>query len=193
MKTVLFKPFERYSEKILLLVGVVFTVVGSFLGSIFHSRFDGVLDMHIVSSAPFYQVLIDNLINVFCLVLFLFLAAKYINRKTRLIDILTASMIARIPYYLVVFGNINGVVGKASEEVMLLINPEMMGEVDTSNLLVVIGFGLLSILFLVWYLALLFHGYKVASNAKGKTPIILFILSVLLAEVLSKVLIYHLN
>lgn len=193
MKTVLFKPFERYSEKILLLVGVVFTVVGSFLGSIFHSRFDGVLDMHIVSSAPFYQVLIDNLINVFCLVLFLFLAAKYINRKTRLIDILTASMIARIPYYLVVFGNINGVVGKASEEVMLLINPEMMGEVDTSNLLIVIGFGLFSILFLVWYLALLFHGYKVASNAKGKTPIILFILSVLLAEVLSKVLIYHLN
>lgn len=193
MKTVLFKPFERYSEKTLLFVGVIFTVVGSFLGFIFHSRFDGVLDMHVVSSAPFYQVLIDNLINVFCLVLFLFLAAKYINRKTRLIDILTASMVARIPYYLVAFGNINGIVGKASDDVMLLVNPEMIGEVTTSSLLIVLGFGLLSILFLVWYLVLLFNGFKVASNAKGKQPIILFILSILLAEVLSKVLIHHLN
>lgn len=193
MKTILFKPFERYSEKTLIVVGGVFTVVGSFLGSIFHSRFDGVLDMHVVSSAPFYQVLLDNLINVFCLVLFLFLAAKYINRKTRLIDILTASMVARIPYYLVVFGNINGVVGKASEEVIQLVNPEMIGEVAISSLLIVIGFGLLSILFLVWYLALLFNGFKVASNAKGKKPIVLFILSILLAEVLSKVLIHYLN
>ncbi|HLW14478.1 MAG TPA: YIP1 family protein [Flavobacteriaceae bacterium] len=193
MRTLLFKPFERYSEKTLLLVGICFTVIGSFLGSIFHSRFDGVLDMHVVSSAPFYQVLIDNLINVFCLVLFLFLAAKYINRKTRLIDILTASMVARIPYYLVAFGNINGIVGKASDDVMLLVNPEMIGEVTTSSLLIVLGFGLLSILFLVWYLVLLFNGFKVASNAKGKQPIILFILSILLAEVLSKVLIHHLN
>lgn len=193
MRTLLFRPFERYSEKTLLLVGIVFTVIGSFIGAFFHSRFDGVLDMHIVSSVSFYQVLIDNLINIFCLVLFLFSVAKYSNTKTRWIDILTASMVARIPYYLVAFGNINGFVGRASEDVMQMINPEMVGEVATSSLVIVIGFGLLSILFLVWYLALLFNGFKVASNAKGKKPIILFILSILLAEVLSKVLIHYLN
>ena len=76
---------------------------------------------------------------------------------------------------------------------MQLVNPEMIHQVATSSLMIVIGFGLISILFLVWYIALLFNGFKVASNAKGKTPIVLFILSIILAEVLSKVLIHQLN
>lgn len=193
MKTILFRPFERYSEKTLVIVGVAFTLIGSLLGAVFQGRFDGVLDMHFVPSTSFYQVLIDNVINIFCLVLFLFLSAKYINNKTRLIDILTAAMVARIPYYFMVFGNINNTMSKASEEIMQLVNPEMVEQVGTSSLLLVIGFGLISIVFLIWYIALLYNGFKVASNAKGNTPIVLFILSILLAEVLSKVLIHYLN
>jgi len=193
MKTILFRPFERYSEKTLVIVGVAFTLIGSLLGAVFQGRFDGVLDMHFVPSTSFYQVLIDNVINIFCLVLFLFLSAKYINNKTRLIDILTAAMVARIPYYFMVFGNINNTMSKASEEIMQLVNPEMIEQVGTSSLLLVIGFGLISIVFLIWYIALLYNGFKVASNAKGNTPIVLFILSILLAEVLSKVLIHYLN
>src|SRR5690625_1828664 len=193
MKTILFRPFERYSEKTLVIVGVAFTLIGSLLGAAFQGRFDGVLDMHFVPSTSFYQVLIDNAINIFCLVLFLFLSAKYINNKTRLIDILTAAMVARIPYYFMVFGNINNTMSKAREEIMQLVNPEMIEQVGTSSLLLVIGFGLISIVFLIWYIALLYNGFKVASNAKGNTPIALFILSILLAEVLSKVLIHYLN
>ena len=189
MKTFLFRPFERYSEKALLIVGVVFTIFGSFLGSIFNGRFDGVLDLHFVNSATFNQVLIDNIINVFCLVLFLFLSAKYVNRKTRFIDILTTSMIARIPYYLVVFANTNDIMRKASEDIAQLVDPEMIDQIATSNLLIVAGFGFVSLLFIVWYIALLFNGFKVASNAKGKVPIILFVISIILAEVLSKFLI----
>src|SRR5690625_4846953 len=115
MKTILFRPFERYSEKTLVIVGVAFTLIGSLLGAAFQGRFDGVLDMHFVPSTSFYQVLIDNAINIFCLVLFLFLSAKYINNKTRLIDILTAAMVARIPYYFMVFGNINNTMSKARD------------------------------------------------------------------------------
>ena len=149
MKTLLFNPFKRYSEKELLLVGVTFTLFGSFLGAIFNGRFDGVLDLHFVNSATFIQVLLDNVINVFCLVVFLFLSAKYINRKTRLIDILTTSMVARIPYYLVVFANVNDTIREASEDIAQLVNPEMMDQIATSNLVIVTVFGLVSLLFIV--------------------------------------------
>src|SRR5690625_8006234 len=91
-------------------------------------------------------------------------------------------MVARIPYYFMVFGNINNTMSKACEEIMQLVNPEMIEQVGTSSLLLVIGFGLISIVFLIWYIALLYNGFKVASNAKGNTPIALFILSILLAE-----------
>lgn len=192
MKLLLFKPFEKYSEKTLLLIGVFFTLLGSFFAYVFNIRFDGIIDVHIVPNTLYYQALLDNLINIFCLVLFLYISTKYINKKTRLIDILNTALVARTPFYLLPFFNINDVIEKASEEVIQFANPGLISQISSSNLFIIIVFGLISILFLVWYISLLFNGFKVASNAKGKTPIILFVISLLLAEVLSKFLIVQL-
>ena len=103
MKILLFKPFEKYSEKRLLLIGVFFTLLGSFFAYVFNIRFDGIIDIHIVPNTLSYQALLDNLINIFCLVLFLYISTKYINKKTRLIDILNTALVARTPFYLLPF------------------------------------------------------------------------------------------
>jgi hypothetical protein len=192
MKILLFKPFEKYSEKTLLLVGIFFTLLGSFFAYVFNIRFDGVIDVHIVPTSLPYQALLDNLVNIFCLVLFLYISSKYINKKTRLIDIVNVALVARAPYYLLPFFNINGVIQKATNNVIQFANPELISQISSSNLCILIVFGIIAILFLVWYISLLFNGIKVASNAKGKTPIILFIISLLFAEVLSKFLIVQL-
>jgi hypothetical protein len=192
MKILLFKPFEKYSEKTLLLVGIFFTLLGSFFAYVFNIRFDGVIDVHIVPTSLPHQALLDNLVNIFCLVLFLYISSKYINKKTRLIDIVNAALVARAPYYLLPFFNINGVIQKATNNVIQFANPELISQISSSNLCILIVFGIIAILFLVWYISLLFNGIKVASNAKGKTPIILFIISLLFAEVLSKFLIVQL-
>ncbi len=175
------------------MAGVIFTLIGSIIASSFNIRFDGVIDIHIVPNALFYQTLLDNLINIFCLVLFLYISAKYINRKTRLIDILTTSVVARAPFYLLPFFNINGIIGRASEEIIQIVNPELISQISSTNLFIISVFGINTILFLVWYISLLFNGFKVASNAKGKVPIILFIVSLLFAEILSKFLIFQFN
>jgi hypothetical protein len=47
MKVLLFSPFEKYSEKSLLSVGLLITVVVSMLTYSVNTRFDGVFDMHI--------------------------------------------------------------------------------------------------------------------------------------------------
>lgn len=193
MKSLLFQPFEKYSEKTLLLLGIIFTLIGSFIAYAFNIRFDGVLDVHIVSDALWYQTLIDNLINIFCLIIFLYSSAKYINKKTRIIDIITTSIIARIPLYLLPLINIKNTVNQATEDIIQLINPELINEIPISSLLIVTGFGIIAILFVVWFIALLFNGFKVASNAKGKFSVILFSISLILAEILSKSLIFQFN
>lgn len=193
MKSLLFQPFEKYSEKTLLLLGIIFTLIGSFIAYAFNIRFDGVLDVHIVSDALWYQTLIDNLINIFCLIIFLYSSAKYINKKTRIIDIITTSIIARIPLYLLPLINIKNTVNQATEDIIQLINPELINEIPISSLLIVTGFGIIAILFVVWFIALLFNGFKVASNAKGKFSVILFSISLILAEILSKFLIFQFN
>lgn len=193
MKSLLFQPFEKYSEKTLLLLGIIFTLIASFIAYAFNIRFDGVLDVHIVSDALWYQTLIDNLINIFCLIIFLYSSAKYINKKTRIIDIITTSIIARIPLYLLPLINIKNTVNQATEDIIQLINPELINEIPISSLLIVTGFGIIAILFVVWFIALLFNGFKVASNAKGKFSVILFSISLILAEILSKSLIFQFN
>ena len=193
MKSIFLNPFVKHSEKTLLLVGGFSTLIGSLLAALFNVRFDGVIDAHVVSDLPFYQAFLDNLLNIFCLVLFLLLAAKYINRKTRFVDILSTAMVARIPLYLLPFSNMNGAIGKASEELIQFADPQLVGQFSMGSWGLIIVFAVLALLLLIWFVALLYNGFKVASNAKGTRPIVLFILSLLFAELLSKVFIYYLN
>ena len=65
METLLFRPFERHSEKTLVTIGVVLSQLAPFLELFFHGRFDGVFDMHFVPNTSFYQVLLDNVTSFF--------------------------------------------------------------------------------------------------------------------------------
>ena len=63
MKTLLFKPFERYSETVLLVVGLIMLGAGMLVGTIFNARFDGVLDLHFSNAVSIRQTTIDLLNN----------------------------------------------------------------------------------------------------------------------------------
>ena len=98
MKT-LFNPFEQFSERPLILFGIATTIVLSLMGSYFNARFDGVIDLHFSTPTFFINTLTDNAVNVVVLSLVLFTLGKMRNNKTRFIDIFSASLIARVPYY----------------------------------------------------------------------------------------------
>ena len=193
MKSIFFKPFERYSEFTLLIVGSLFTIIGSYAAFLFDIRFDGVIDVHVSKSETFIQPLIDNLINICCLVVFLFSSALIFNKKTRIVDILTTSMVARIPFYLLPVFNFNGSLTMASEKLLQLLQDNLMDQIPFSTLAPLLIFGAFTIIAFVWYLYLLYSGFKTASNAKGNTPTILFISALLFAEIASKILISLFN
>lgn len=193
MKTLLFRPFEKYSEKQLFLTGSLFTILGAGAAYSFGLRLDGVLDAHLSKDVSLVKALVDNIISIACLFCVLFISAKMVNLKTRAIDILNASMVARIPMYLLTLFNINQIISGPTEIFSQYKPEEIMAHISFSSLWIIVAFGLVSILFVVWYIALLYNGYKVASNGKGLKSIVLFIVSIVLAEILSKVLILYLN
>jgi hypothetical protein len=102
-------------------------------------------------------------------------------------------MIARIPLYLVSLMNSNAIISKATEDIIQLTNSKLLHQIPSSSLFVITVYGIITILFLIWYVSLLLNGFKVASNAKGKVSVILFSISLLFAEILSKFLIFQLN
>lgn len=189
MKTTFFNPFEKYSEKKLILIGMLFTIIGTGLGFLFNARFDGVLDLHFVENTKIQEPLLDIIVDILSLSIMLFIAGKLFNSKTRFIDVFSVSMIARIPIYLLALFNVNGFFYNASQRLLLLVNTKKAETISSLDLGATLVFAMFTILFLIWYVTLLFNGFKTASNAKKIKHIVFFVMTIIIAEVLSKIVI----
>lgn len=191
----LLNPFERYSERTLLIVGVIGIILGSLIAFAFNGRYDGVVDLHFSKDVSLAQPFIDNAINVACLFLPLLLLGKFINGKTRVIDILTAILIARIPYYVLPVFNANGFMQRVTDEITRSIGQESqdaMPQLGSMDNILMLLFAAVSILALIWMVIILFNGFKTATNLKTVGHKVLFAVALIVAELLSKIIILKL-
>ncbi len=185
MKSILFHPFENYSEKQLLSIGLLFASISIYLASILGGHFDGAIDVHLVSQqVPLLNVFIESLISVLSLVLLIYIFGKIYNSKTRFIDIVITVLIARIPLYLILVFNINFFYSDLA--LSLGVDPAALQNLPKEVLINLLLVSLLIFGFVIWFFVLLWNGFKTATNAKGSKPVILFIVAVILAEVVSK-------
>ncbi|MGO3155586.1 hypothetical protein [Mesonia sp.] len=185
----LYNPFERFQERFLISVGTIALIIGALLAFYFQARFDGVLDLHFVSQVDLWQTFADQAINVACLSICLGALAFYMNKRTRIIDVLAVCLFARLPYYLLSIFNVNGVMVKISEEILKDPMGITTGNIAMPHLLLLLVFSGLSLIAIIWQLVLLYNGTKVTSNAKGTKYSILFVIAIIVAEILSKLLI----
>ncbi len=184
----LFNPFGIYSEKQLLVSGILITLAGSFVGSLFNVTFDGVLDVHQYET-DFLTSLKENSINVACIFMVLFILGKLINRKTRAIDILNTAMVSRFPQYISAVITALPVLKKVEDEII-----SHQGDLQHLNfqpmdlmLLFVISMILLAIT--AYYITLLVNGFRTAVNAKKWQHFVGFAIALIIAEIISKLLI----
>ena len=66
MKHILFNPFEKYPDRVLIPFGLFFSVVGIIFGYIFNARYDGIIDLHFVEKVNIYQPIFEICVNIFC-------------------------------------------------------------------------------------------------------------------------------
>jgi len=192
MKTLLFKPFEKYSEQKLLITGVIATLIGALVAYVLNCRFVGVFQM-IFDDNTIIQSLIDNIIIICCLTIFLFIAAKLIYKKTRLIDIILTALISFIPFYILPFFNINDTLMKSTKELGGRFFPDVVTQMSLETLLPLVGFSIFGLFVLIWCIALLYNGFKTAANAKGIKAMVIFGVALILADIASRYLIFYLN
>lgn len=195
MKKLLLNPFEKISETKLLLFGIAITLIGSYLGFIFNGRFIGLFSFKTNDEVRIIQSIIDNVIDIFSVTLFLFFFGRIINKKTRFIDILIPSLVARLPIYLLAFTNTNNFIAALSNSLMnnLDVKNPTAFHIETADLVVLLLFAALSIGFLVWSVILFFKGFKIATNCKTPNHTLLFTIGIISAELLSQTLIYFIN
>lgn len=191
MIRLLLNPFEKYQEKTLFIFGILIAVAGSAAAYLSSGRYDGAIDFHLAENVQWQEPFTDNAINIFSLSLFVFIAARVVNTKTRIIDILNVVLIARIPLYLLTLSNIGGFMTRITKNIDPAHPEKIMA--DVPGLIILLVFAAISIALLVWFIALLYNGFKTACNARQAIHNLYFALAIIAAEVLSKFLIYTIS
>ncbi|MGA9213237.1 hypothetical protein [Kaistella sp.] len=184
----IFNPFLKFSEKHLLIVGVLSVIIGSFIGNSFSVTYDGVFDAH-PSATTFMESLKENAINILAVSVLLIILGKIINAKTRIIDIFSISMIYRIPIYISgIFINIP-LFNKITNKV--LANKDHLENIkfDTMELVSILAASSILMILLIYSITLLVNGFRTATNLKKWQYYIYFAIVLIIAEVLSKILI----
>lgn len=193
-KTILYNPFQRFQTSTLIIGGTIGTIIFCILAYFFKSRFDGAIDLHFVNGVEIYQAFIDNTVVIITLSMLLFLAGKMVNRKTRFIDNLSVSLIARLPFYFLLFFNYNSSIYKLSHALLKgLSATHPVADISNVKILLLLAFAAAGLLLLAWYITLLYNGYRLSCNAKNKTAILYFVIALIGSEIISKLLIYSIS
>jgi hypothetical protein len=174
----LLDPIELLSTPVALTLSALGALVGAAL-SRFGVRFDGALDTHHVpSGVSLTTALLDLLVSWPLVAVLFFAASRVLARQGRLVDFLAAVGLARIPLLLagVALVFFADHLPRTAEQAM-----------DPSQLLYPIIFAFVFALpCLAWFITLLVRGFRTASGLRGAPLVISFIATLLIAEVLSK-------
>jgi hypothetical protein len=190
--SLLLNPFDKQTDKRLIVASILISAFGIIMAILLNTRFDGVLDVHFAEVVAPTQACIDFTVNTIALVVLLFAAAILVNRKTRPVDILLTVLIARLPYYLLTFFNIDGTMYTASEKMLTAVQ-EGAFPVAGDDMGLITLFTLASLTCMAWFGLLLCNGFRVATNSKGAKGIIFAILTILIAEVISKIIFLNIS
>jgi len=173
----IYNPFERIAGWQALIIGIVAMALTAVIGKINHLAFDGALDVHTGASFGFSAAFAMQAVDFLSLFLTMWIAGVCFSKsKLRVIDIAGTMALARAPMLLFA--------------VICFLPVAPAGLFDDIPRLVI--FGLISILFAIWMIALMYNAYSVSCNLKGSKAVLSFIGALLVAEILSKLVFIYL-
>lgn len=185
-----FNPFLKFSEKSLLIVGLLSMVAGSFCGKYCSVTYDGVFSVH-SARRTFLESLQENTANVLVVFLLLLILGKIINSKTRMIDILNISLIYRIPLYISGFFVNVPILNRVAEKIEASKDNLQNLKFDPLELIMISGISSFLILILVYAIVLLINGFRTATNLKKWQYYVAFAVVLIIGEVLSQTVIHN--
>lgn len=181
----IFNPFQKYDEKYIFIVGIIF-----FIFNIFGCYYSGNVNDSIFhfslleeNQSIGYVLKINSLSSLFAITV-LYIVAKLINNKSRIIDIANTVLISAIPLTIIMPVSGLGLLKNATA------NIEKSGgeanQIETLNLILLTAFGLATLPFLIYSFVLYYNGFQTATNIKRWQQIVLFAVVSLILTIVSQ-------
>ncbi|MDL2241036.1 hypothetical protein LJC69_05370 [Bacteroidales bacterium OttesenSCG-928-K22] len=189
-KLIFVNPFEKIAGWQALGLGLIFMILTAVVGSCNGSYYDGALDMHASGKAyPLWIAFAMLGIDLASIIIMFLIAGLIFSRNFRVVDVIGTTVLAKAPTLLL---GISGFVPAPDFVETLTENPEAF--INNPNMIFssvsFIVVAILMIPVLVWTIALFYNAFKVSLNIR-KNNTIIFILAVIFAEVISKILINY--
>jgi hypothetical protein len=185
---ILFNPFNKIAGIKSLLLGLIATIIIIAISYFSHTRFDGVLDIHCGIQSPFLIYVMDNLISWLSLIIVFYPLSLFTTRfRARFLDVAGTMLLSRFPLIIpsfICFYLNRCEISNFFEAKFLHTNVEY--SVQTMDWILFFVAIITIIIVTIWYIALLYQAFKVNTNLKGIKATVIFIVSLLLAEILSK-------
>jgi len=186
----LLRPFAYVAGGRSLLLGLAAIVLAGFLGSLSHTHFDGVLDMHTGLAVPTSVFLSEGIVNWLTMSIALFLFGKLVSRaEFRVRDLFGTQAMARWPTVLAALGALAPPYRRLVSSITVQVLQS--GGLSAQRADIVLGglIMLVALLTIVWMVALMYHSYSLCCNIRGLRAAVSFIAALVAAEIVSKIVV----
>lgn len=179
----LINPFVYLAGGRSLLIGLAGICISALLAWLSNTHFDGLFDIHYSSERAYHIHLFAGLFHWLVLSFTLGIAAVLLSRtRFRWLDLLGTLSMARLPFIITVI-------------IPFIIEPTdisdyfLKGEALDAGQIIGMGISfLISLLAIVWALTWTYQAYTLVANLSGSKAVISFILAMIAAAILDKVL-----
>ncbi len=193
LKAWLFNPFVYIAGGRSLALGLVVIVLSACVGFIGRTHFDGVLDVHIGRAGSLSVFVLEGITDWLALAVALLFAGKIASRTAfRSIDIFGTQALARWPMLLVAIASL----AAPFQRVITILPQQLMTPGSKLSVGVADGFVtalvmLITILAIVWMVALMYRAYSLCCNTRGARGAVSFVIALIAAEVVSKIVMFR--
>jgi hypothetical protein len=202
MKNLFLNPFERFAGLPALLIGLAIIILTAGVASFGSIHLDGVLDFHVKGPTPELSgppvslalCLAEGVINWLVISVLLYLCGLIFSKsRIRMVDVFGTQALARFPFLIACVFTFF----LFSDKIMEYMNYKMTHkgepvEIGALDILSFLIMALVSIATIIWLIFWMYRAYSVSCNIKGTKSIVTFTVTLLLAEVISKLVINYL-
>lgn len=189
LKQWLFNPFQFVAGSRALVLGLAIILISGFFGWLGDTHFDGVLDIHTGMEAPAWVFFAEGLINWLCVAVPLYFFGLIVSRSSiRVVDVFGTQALARLPYLIAALMWLPDAPQRFGEYMLSQVSQGSAAATTISYMdtLMFVVCAIVTILMVIWMVALMYRAYAVSCNIKGTKAVITFIVSLVGGEVLSK-------
>jgi len=180
-----FNPFRYIAGLRSLLAGIVILLLTAVTGYFSHTHFPDLISIKLSPAFPLWYFVVQVFTNwlVISVVLYL-LALIFSSSSVRIVDIFGTQAVARFPYLLAALTGLFGALSKFGKYIMYVqFHRGEPVDISSGEVAFAVFLMLLSLLFSIWTIILMYNAFRVSANVKGGKAVVLFITAFIISMV----------